>query len=295
MTAAIRIEGLGKTYRRTWQRKPVRAISDVSLVVEEGGAFGFIGPNGAGKSSTIRIMMGLSQATEGHVSIFGKPAVDPESRLRVGYVPESPYLYDYLTPLETLLMGLRLHRVSVRQAEAHCLGWLERLGLAQAAHAQIRTFSKGMTQRVALAQALCLQPKLLVLDEPLSGLDPIGRHDVVELLAEYKHGGGTLFFTSHVLHDVERLADHFGLIHQGSLRSVRSPAELVGMEDVCQIRSLGRQPVVDMREEAPGRWLGQVPRSEMWGVLERLRQAGHVIVEVRPALSLEQAFMQAVR
>lgn len=295
MTAAILVEGLSKTYSRTWRRQPVYAVSDISFAVEAGEAFGFIGPNGAGKSSTIRIMMGLAFATRGRIFLFGRSAFEPEARRGVGYVPESPYLYDYLTPLEILLMGLRLHKIQVAQPQSHCMAWLDRLGLAHAAHAHIRTFSKGMTQRVALAQALCLQPKLLVLDEPLSGLDPVGRHDVVELLAEYKRSGGTLFFTSHVLHDVERLADRFGLIHQGSLRSVRSPAELVGMEDMCQIRTLGHLPVDGMQEESPGRWMGMVARNGLWARMGSLQQAGHVVVEVRPTLSLEQAFMQAIR
>lgn len=291
---AINIENLCKTYRKGWQRREVEAVRDVSLRVAEGEAFGFVGPNGAGKSSAIRIMMGLSRASSGRVALFGIDAQSPEARKRVAYVPESPYLNDYLTPLEILGMGLRLHGVAATDSRAHCMGWLEKLGLEKAANAPIRSFSKGMTQRVAIAQALSIRPRLMVLDEPLSGLDPIGRHDVVDLLAEYKRAGGTLFFTSHVLHDVERLADRFGLIHEGTLRSVRSPGELVGTGDVCTVRSMGDTLVVGLEQESAGRWTSQVGRDALWEHLDRLRAAGHVVLEVRPVLSLEQAFMQAI-
>lgn len=294
MNDAICIEGLNKTFCKALSRQPVEAVRDVSLRVAQGEAFGFIGPNGAGKSTTIRILMGLTQASSGQVALFGVDASNPEARKGVGYVPESPYLYDYLTPLEILQMSLRLHGVINENPDAHCMQWLERLSLAHAARSQIRSFSKGMVQRVAIAQAMSIQPRLLILDEPLSGLDPVGRHDVVELLAEYKRHGGTLFFTSHVLHDVERLADRFGLIHQGQLRSVRSPAELVGMDEVCVVRSAGTTPVSGMVEESLGRWVGQVARSQLWAFLDELKMAAHVVIEVRPTLSLEQAFIQAV-
>ena len=294
MADAICIEHLSKTYRKGWQRRAVEAIRDVSLNVEPGEAFGFVGPNGAGKSSVIRILMGLSRATTGQASLFGIDVRDPRSRERVAYVPESPYLNDYLTPMEILGMGLRLHGLSPTNPSDHCMQWLERLALGKAANAPIRSFSKGMTQRVAIAQALSIQPRLMVLDEPLSGLDPVGRHDVVDLLAEYKHAGGTLFFTSHVLHDVERLADRFGLIHEGVLRSVRSPGELVGSADLCTVRSMGDLAVEGLKEESAGRWTALVARDALWAHLDRLKEAGHVVVEVRPVLSLEQAFLQAI-
>ncbi|MCM8625677.1 ABC transporter ATP-binding protein [Accumulibacter sp.] len=293
MGAAIVIEGLQKSFERKL-KSPVLAVRGVSLAVEEGEAFGFIGANGAGKSTTIKILMGLIRATAGDARIFDVPVDEPRSRRGLGYVPENPYLYDYLTPLEILLMGLRMHGVKVGDAQAHCLDWLDRLGLAAVAGKAIRSFSKGMTQRVAIAQALCIQPRLLVLDEPLSGLDPIGRRDVVEILSEYKRTGGTLFFTSHVLHDVERLADRFGLIHEGVLRAVRAPAELTGDAETVLVRSFGQVPVAGMREDFSGRWIGEVSRTQLWVHLEALRAAGHVLVEVRPTLSLEVAFMRAV-
>jgi len=294
MTAAIEIVGLEKTYSKGLMRKPVAAIRGVSLEVREGEAFGFVGPNGAGKSSTIRILMGLSWPTAGRVSLFGIDAHDARARRRIGYVPENPYLYDYLTPIEILEMGMRLHRLRHATPAAHRRQWLDRLGLAEVANAPIRSFSKGMTQRVAIAHALCVEPRLLVLDEPLSGLDPLGRRDVVEILAEYKKRGGTLFFTSHVLHDVERLADRFGLIHEGRIQSVSSPNQLVGDEEVYLVRSSGEVAVAGMREESAGRWAGEIPRAQLWGHLEALRSAAHQIIEVRSSLSLEAAFLRVM-
>jgi len=294
VNAAIAIVGLEKTYRKGWNRSPVAAVRRVSFDVAEGEAFGFIGPNGAGKSTTIKMLMGLTRPTAGSVRIFGVPVDQPAARRRLGYVPENPYLYDYLTPLEILTMGLRLHRLDVADEAGHCRRWLERLELAPVANAPIRSFSKGMTQRVAIAQALAIQPRLLVMDEPLSGLDPIGRQEVVDILSEYKRSGGTLFFTSHVLHDVERLADRFGLIHQGELRSVRSPAELAGEEDFVVVRSQGQQRIPGMSTETVGRWHGEFSRSDLWTKLDELHRAGHGILEVRPTLSLEAAFLKAI-
>lgn len=291
---AIEVRNLVKVYAKGLLRRQVRAVDAISLNIAEGEAFGFVGPNGAGKSSTIRILVGLASPTEGTALLFGAPATRPQARRGVGYVPENPCLYDYLTPLEILMMSLRLHRTAVPSLSARAMDWLERLGLADVADSPIRSFSKGMTQRVALAQAMCISPRLLILDEPLSGLDPIGRREVVDLLAAYKAQGGTLFFTSHVLHDVERLADRFGLIHEGKLRSVRSPSELVGAEDVVVVRSKGQVALAGWRAESSGQWVVETPRAQLWRCLDQMRDSGHVLIEVRPTVSLESAFMQAV-
>lgn len=291
---ALEIVNLEKVYAKGVLRQQVRAVAEISLTVAQGEAFGFVGPNGAGKSSTIRMLMGLAQPTAGLARLFGVDAMIPEARVGVGYVPENPCLYDYLSPLESLEMCLRLHRVRVDSVRDRALEWIDRIGLGKVARSPVRSFSKGMTQRVALAQAMCISPRLLILDEPLSGLDPIGRREVVDLLAEYKAQGGTLFFTSHVLHDVERLADRFGLIHEGKLRSVRSPAELVGGEDLVVVRTKGATPLEGGRTESAGQWTMEVPRHDLWACLGRVRDNGHVLIEVRPSLSLESAFMQVV-
>jgi len=294
MTIAINVDGLSKTFRAGFRKPVVTAIQDVSFSISEGEAFGFVGPNGAGKSTTIKILTGIQSATSGKAEIFGVSVADANSRAKVGYVPENPYLFEYLTPMEILQLGLRQHRLQIKNESSHCEDWLARLQLEQVARKPIRSFSKGMVQRVAIAQAMCINPRLLILDEPLSGLDPIGRRDVVDLLAEYKRGGGTLFFTSHVLHDVERLADRFGLIHRGQLRAVRSPSELVGESDKVLVRSIGALPVPGMRDDFGGRWSGEVEQSELWSRLEGLRAAGHTLVEVKPTLSLESVFMRVV-
>lgn len=294
MSDVIRIDAVSKVFTSGWRRRQVLAVDAVSLTVPAGEVFGFIGPNGAGKSTTIKMLTGLLQPTRGTVSLFGRAADDPEGRRGLGYVPENPSLPEHLSPLEIMRMALRLHGCRPEGEDAHCRRWLARFGLADAADKPVRGFSKGMAQRAALAQAMVIVPRLLILDEPLSGLDPIGRKEVVDILAEYRQQGGTLFLTSHVLHDVERLADRFGLIHKGRLRAVQSPALLVGGEDRVLVRSLGSAAVAGMAEEAPGRFAGEVARSELWAILEALRSAGHQLVEVKPALSLETAFLRAV-
>ncbi len=295
MIDAIKITDLGKVYPRSWLNPQFEALKGVSLEVAEGEVFGFIGPNGAGKSTTIKVLTGVMRPTSGRAFLFGVDVADPKSRVGLGYVPENASLPEYLTPFEILEASLILHKIKRPNARAHCLEWLERFGLATVGHKVIKGFSKGMAQRTALANAMVISPRLLILDEPLSGLDPIGRRDVVDILSEYCRSGGTLFFTSHVLHDVERLAHRYGLIHHGRLTAVRSPAELAGLEELVTVRSLGETPVAGMREEAPGRWFIEVPRTSVWDTLRSIENAGHTLIEARPLLSLESAFMRVVR
>lgn len=294
MTSAISLQQISKTYRKSILSPACRAVLDLSLEVEPGEVFGFIGPNGAGKSTTIKILTGILKPTSGAAFLFGISAEHPQARQGIGYVPESPGLYDMLTPLEVLEMGLALHGVKLPDVRRHCLEWLSRFDLLEVANKRLRSFSKGMLQRTALAHALAIQPRLLILDEPLSGLDPVGRREVVNILLEYKCGGGSIFLTSHVLHDVERLADRFGLIHQGALKAVRSPSELVGRSDRVVVRSLGMDEVAGMRSDTQGRWQADVPRQELWPLLAALREAHHDIIEIKPALDLESAFFSAI-
>ncbi|WP_374535573.1 ABC transporter ATP-binding protein [Chitinimonas taiwanensis] len=290
---AIELIQVNKNYSN-WRGQKKQALSDVSLSVGKGEAFGFIGPNGAGKSTTIKILTGGIRPDSGEVKIWGKPVGDPKVRQNLGYVPENASLQDFLTPLEVLMMGVHLHGVRVDNPEAHCMHWLERLSIAHVARKTIRSFSKGMLQRTAIAHAMACQPELLIFDEPLSGLDPIGRRDIVDLLVEFRRNGGTIFFSSHVLFDVERLADRFGLIHMGKLLTVQSPNEIIGDKDVMVVRSIGATVVSDMAEESAGRWYGEVSASALWVKLEQLRDAGHQVLEVKPSLSLEQAFLRYV-
>ncbi|MBT9460983.1 MAG: ABC transporter ATP-binding protein [Rugosibacter sp.] len=295
MTLAIDIHDLRKTYPRRWASPPFEALKGVSLTVAEGETFGFIGPNGAGKSTLIKILTGVMRGSAGQARLFGCDVGESAARTGLGYVPENPSLPDYLTPLEILGMGLSLHQRKVANQKAHCMQWLGRFGLADVANKTVRGFSKGMAQRTALAHALAVQPRLLILDEPLSGLDPIGRREVVDILADYRQQGGTIFLTSHVLHDVERLADRFGLIHKGELRAVRSPAELAGEDDRVLVRSQGAVALADMQAEPGGRWVVEVPRTALWQTLHALEAGGHTVIEVKPTLSLETAFMHVVK
>jgi ABC-2 type transport system ATP-binding protein len=291
---AIQIQELSKTYPRSWRSASMLALDNISLEVAAGEVFGFVGPNGAGKSTAIKILTGAMWPTKGQASLFGVDVSLPEARRGLGYVPEVFSLPEYLTPLEILIMSLRLHHVVLAHPYRHCMEWLERFGVSAVANKVVRGFSKGMAQRTALANAMVVKPRLLILDEPLSGLDPIGRRDVVNILSEYCRAGGTLFFTSHVLHDVERLAHRYGLIHKGKLTAVRAPAELAGGAEMVTIRSMGERMITGLTEDAPGRWYVEVSRSETWEWLRRLEAAGHSLIEVRPALSLESAFIQAV-
>lgn len=294
MNPVLLIDQLRKTYPRSWRKPPVEALKGISFEVGKGEVFGFIGPNGAGKSTTIKILTGAMAASGGRILINGKDASNYSARFGLGYVPENPYLNDYLTPLEVLQTGVRIHRVRVDDERAYCLRWLERFGIAEVCNRRIRTFSKGMTQRTVLAHALALKPEFLVLDEPLSGLDPVGRKDVVDILDEYKRAGGTLLFTSHVLHDVERLADRFGLIHKGELLTLQSPTDFVGGEQVYTVRSLGEKAVDGLQSEGVGRWTADVSSDMLWETLERLRKSNHQLLEVKPALTLERVFMRYV-
>lgn len=289
----IEMQQLKKTYKDKRFRS-IEGLKGIDLLVNEGEAFGFIGPNGAGKTTTIKILTGSLRPSSGEAKVFGFSVESHLSRQGMGYVAESPYLYDYLTPLEMLVMGLKLHGVKVDSPENYCLKWLERFSLGDVAKKPIRSFSKGMTQRTALAHAMAIKPKLLILDEPLSGLDPIGRKDVVDILVDYRKQGGSIFFSSHVLHDVERLADRFGLIHQGNLKTISQPSELSSGDDRVIVRSHGEQVVVGMTRDVGFRWYADIASSDLWPLLNQLERQGHNLIEVKPALSLETAFLKFV-
>ncbi|MDN3577900.1 ABC transporter ATP-binding protein [Chitinimonas viridis] len=292
---AIELDRVVKTFKQGFKPR-FRALDEVSFSVVEGEAFGFVGQNGAGKSTAIKILTGALRQDGGAARLFGVDVADFRSRRGLGYVPENPWLYDYLTPLEILRMGVVAQGIALDGAELdrHCMQWLERFSIAAVAHKRTRSFSKGMVQRTALAHAMACRPRLLILDEPLSGLDPLGRRDVVDILVEYRQGGGTVFFSSHVLHDVERLADRFGLIHKGRLHTVQRPSDLGGGDEVLSVRTVGIAPVVGMQADVADRWSAQVPASQLWPLLDAARAAGHTVIEIKPALSLERAFLKFV-
>ncbi len=211
----LRTTGLGKTYRKPFTRAVVKAVSDVSLEVRRGEIFGFLGPNGAGKTTTLKMLTGLIAPTQGTMEILGMVAPDPPVMARVGFLPENPYVYPYLTAREFVTLCGRLSGVARKDVGARVVSVLERVGMGYAIDRDARALSKGMLQRVALAAALVHDPELLILDEPMSGLDPVGRKEVRDLIVEEKNRGRTVFFSSHILTDVEMLCDRVCILRKG--------------------------------------------------------------------------------
>lgn len=223
---ALQVESLGKSFRVGFFMKRIDAVHEVSFEVPLGASVGLVGPNGAGKTTTLKMALGLIFPTRGQAKLFGHAAGDPEGFRRVGYMPENPYLYQFLKPLEFLMLCGQLSGLPRKQRRERAMHWLERVGLAHAADRPIARFSKGMMQRVGLAQAMLHDPELIILDEPMSGLDPVGRLQVRELLLEQRKLGKTLLVTSHILHDVEALCDRIVMIHHGRVAMTGSMSEL---------------------------------------------------------------------
>ncbi|QDF98741.1 ABC transporter ATP-binding protein [Azoarcus sp. DD4] len=292
MSAALEFFAVSKTFRTP--RNVVEALRKVDFTVDEGEVFGFVGPNGAGKSTTIKVMLDIIDDYEGEVRLYGVSARDAASRKGVAYVPESPALYEQFTPLEILRMALSMYGIRRDDEEVWCRQWLERFSIGHVADRRIRLLSKGTVQRVALAHAMVVNPRLLVLDEPLSGLDPVGRKDVVDILSDYKREGGAIFFTSHVLHDVERIADRFGFIHKGELVTIRSPRELAAdRADRYIVRyradaSVGREAAA-VRQ---GEFEEEQDQAALPAFLARIADSGGHLLTVKPAVSLETVFFK---
>lgn len=225
MSTAINIEQLEYFYRHQWTGKKIRALHPFSLQVEQGECFGFLGHNGAGKTTTIKALLGLIRAAKGRVKLFGEDSRSTRSRVAVGYVPEQPYFYDHLTVQEILSMYAGLSQVSSRDRKRCVEAALERLGLTDRRNAPMRSLSKGLTQRVAVAQAICHNPRLLILDEPFSGLDPLGRKELRDLFVGFRNSGTTIFMSSHILGDVEFLCGRVSIMVKGELKGVFKLAE----------------------------------------------------------------------
>jgi ABC-2 type transport system ATP-binding protein len=219
--AAIEILGLEKTYLvGFWRKRTKRALEPLHLTVEEGEIFGFLGPNGAGKTTTLKMLMGLVFPTAGTARLLGRPWTDPEVKAQIGFLPEQPYFYDYLTAHELLDYYGQLSGVRGQDRKRRTDEVLARVGLSDIKGLQLRKFSKGMLQRVGIAQAILHNPRLVFLDEPMSGLDPLGRREVRDLIEQLKQEGKTVFFSTHILSDAEALCDRVAIIHRGQLRGV---------------------------------------------------------------------------
>ncbi len=211
----IEVDNLHKEFRQGFLMRRVHAVRGISFRVESGDIFGFLGPNGAGKTTTLKVLTGLISPTSGRIAVFGRPTTDPRARTGLGFLPENPYVYPYLTPREFVQLCGSLSGLRGQPLRDRCQSVLAQVGMSQAADRPVRRLSKGMLQRTGLAAALVADPELLVLDEPMSGLDPIGRKEVRDLILGERQKGRTIFFSSHILGDVETLCDRVVMLRQG--------------------------------------------------------------------------------
>ncbi len=256
--AVVSADGLSKQYRSPWTLRTVDALTNVSFEIRLGEVVGLLGPNGAGKTTTLKLLTGLLKPTRGSGTMFGLPITDVRSRRRLGFLPEQPYFYDYLNGFEYLEFAGRLSGLDAREAVTRAREWLGRVGLGDRPKLVLRKYSKGMLQRLGLAAALVHGPELLILDEPMSGLDPFGRRDVRELIMEQRDRGTTILFSSHILPDVEMLCDRVLIIMNGKLVRSASLADIMehGAHGV-EIRCVGT-PLL----EIPAPWRSVLTRSE---------------------------------
>jgi ABC-2 type transport system ATP-binding protein len=224
----LSVEKLAKTFVKPFTGKKVEAVRGVSFEVRRGQIFGFLGPNGAGKTTTIKMLTGLIFPTKGRATILGDEVPSPEAMGKVGFLPENPYVYPYLTPREFVSLCGRLNGMGGKHLSAEVERVIDRVGIAYAIDRRVGALSKGMLQRTGLAAALVHSPELLILDEPMSGLDPVGRKEVRDLIVEEARAGRTVFFSSHILTDVEVVCDHACILRQGEVVAAGSMNELLG-------------------------------------------------------------------
>jgi len=300
--AAIEIEHLSKEYPYGFLHlKKKKSLEDLSMRVEDGEVFGFLGPNGAGKSTTIKLLMRLIFPTSGTARILGKSIDDVSMHASLGYLPEQPYFYDYLTAYEVLDYFARFHNLTAADRKARVDAMLKKVGLDTAKKIQLRKYSKGMLQRVGLAQAILHEPQVVVLDEPMSGLDPLGRREVRDIILELRREGRTVLFSTHVLSDAEMLCDRVGVIVGGKLRGVGAPGELVdmkaqGMEILFELPGeLPNLPLLAKATRIGDRYRTHFPEAELYPALEQLKTVNARILsvaQIKP--TLEEFFMNLV-
>jgi ABC-2 type transport system ATP-binding protein len=302
-TPAIEIEGLTKDYPLGfWRKRMRRSLDNLTLQVQEGEAFGFLGPNGAGKTTTLKLLMSLIFPTAGTARVRGRSIDDVRMHREIGYLPEQPYFYDYLTARELLDYYARFFGYSAAERQERITRFLGRVGLADAANVQLRKFSKGMLQRVGIAQAIVHDPQVIFLDEPMSGLDPIGRREVRDIILDLKRQGRTVFFSTHILSDAEMLCDRVGVLLGGKLQGVGAPGEIVsmdvyGMEIFFEMRD-GRLlpgPLAGDATKIGERFRLEVPQAQLYVTLEQLRSCEARILSVTPLRpTLEDYFLKLV-
>jgi ABC-2 type transport system ATP-binding protein len=282
----VKADNLQKTFALGFFRKKVRAVDGVSFEVQENEIFGFLGPNGAGKTTTLKMLMGLIFPSAGAGYLFGKKVPDVDAKRRLGFLPENPYFYDYLSGEELLDFMGRLFGLADRKKKAQAL--LERVGLSRASSLPLRKYSKGMLQRLGIAQALINDPELVVLDEPMSGLDPIGRKEIRDLMLELKREKKTVLFSTHILSDVELLCDRAGIVVAGRLRDAGP------LDKLLSPKLLHTEIVVDNAGRPEELKLG--PEVDVNQALSEVLSAGKKVLSVTPRReSLEDLFVKEVQ
>lgn len=296
MTFPIEIESLSKTFRGK-KRSTVEALRELNLTINEGEVFGFLGPNGAGKSTTIKILMGLIHPTSGSARLLGTNVDKPEARKMVGYLPENPSLYDFLTAREYLAFVGRAFAMNDAQVTARSFEVLAQLDLTEAADRPIRSYSKGMVQRLGLAQTLLHDPDLYILDEPMSGLDPIGRALVKDIVRELKSRGKTVFFSTHITADVEVVCDRVGIILGGKLQVVdrvenimKSGIEGYNVQVDTASGDMEQISGFEVIQKSPGLLELYVERERLHEFTDRVYRAGFAIDLIEPRRKGLEAF-----
>ena len=302
----VRVERVVKDFRPGFGLRRKRVLHDVTFQVRKGEIFGFVGPNGAGKTTTLKILMGLIRATEGSASILGCDVAESEFRNQIGFLPENPYFYPFLTAREILDFYARLSGVDSGRRAARVDELLEVVNLSYAADARLRTYSKGMLQRVGVAQALINDPEVVFFDEPMSGLDPIGRKEIRDVILSLRAAGKTVFMTTHILHDVEMICDRVAIIVKGAIRHQGCiedflPDTAVSTDIV--LSQLPAETAANLEESysIEMRGLGErveltVSEKRVRDVLETALTSGAQVISVTPHRgSLEEVFLNAVR
>ena len=305
MTLLIELRSINKVYNPGLFKKKIQAVVDLSFDIRQGEVFGLIGPNGAGKSTSIRMLLGLIRPDSGSIMFNGKSHRETVIQREIGYLPENPYLYDHLSLVELLNFCGTTSGLSSEQIEKHGQDLMVKLNLYEARNRPLRTFSKGMLQRAGISFALLHDPSIVILDEPMSGLDPIGRKMVFDLVMELKDQGKTIFFCSHILNDVERLCDRIGLMNKGRLikeyeredflqnmgKAVFIQTQLLTSEQQDQLDRRG----ASVREDMDGH-LVAVRSDQYYEVNHYLEDSGVAVCGCRSEwISLEEIFMQTVR
>jgi len=302
ITDVIRTENLRKVYYRSsiGKKREIEAVRDLNLVVNRGEIYGFLGPNGAGKSTTIKILMNLIFPTSGKAFLFGSPASIPDVRKRVGFLPENPYFYDYLTAEEFLKLNADISGVPSKETKKRIEELLNFVGLVGFKKTRLKKFSKGMLQRIGLAQALINDPELVVLDEPTSGLDPIGRKMVLDLIKSLGEQGKTVFFSTHILNDVESVCTRVGIIIKGKLRKDGKIDELLQKSDKYRavLTGISEKDLTDFDVVISGEKVivDELSKERLYELMELVKTHKNAeIVEItRPRKTLEELFLEEV-